>query len=290
MPSFEKYSEKQITKMIYLGESGAGKTGSLCSLAAAGYDVRILDLDAGVDIVADYLTNPASPYLQPRAGLWTVEQAKSILQRMSYVTLKERVKVSGGKAIPQGKAWQQMNYQLDNWVDGDRQLGGVHTWGSRDVLVIDSFSRACDAAMNFQLAMNGRLGGHPQQQDWGLAQGLVERFLDLLTSDEIKCNIILVCHMTFLETDAGPTKAFPQALGKALPPKVPQKFNHTLLARSSGSGPMAKRSIVTNTSGLIELKNSAPLRVKPEYDLTTGLAEYFRDIRQGQGPGGPKAP
>ena len=30
---------------------------------------------------------------------------------------------------------------------------------------------------------------------------------------------------------------------------------------------------------MIELKNTAPLQVKDEYPLETGLAEYFRDVR-----------
>jgi hypothetical protein len=30
---------------------------------------------------------------------------------------------------------------------------------------------------------------------------------------------------------------------------------------------------------MIQLKSPAPLRVKPEYALATGLAEYFRDVR-----------
>ncbi len=30
---------------------------------------------------------------------------------------------------------------------------------------------------------------------------------------------------------------------------------------------------------MIELKNTAPNRVKAEYDLATGLAEYFADVR-----------
>jgi hypothetical protein len=29
----------------------------------------------------------------------------------------------------------------------------------------------------------------------------------------------------------------------------------------------------------VELKNTAPLKVQGEYDLATGLADYFRDVR-----------
>ena len=35
---------------------------------------------------------------------------------------------------------------------------------------------------------------------------------------------------------------------------------------------------------VVALKTTAPLKVKPEYDLATGLLEYFRDIRGGALP------
>ena len=101
----------------------------------------------------------------------------------------------------------------------------------------------------------------------------------LLYSDAIKCNVVMVCHIAFIETEGGPTRGFPQTVGKAISPKIGQYFNHALLAKSSGQGEAAKRVILTNTSGMIELKNAAPLRVKPEYGLATGLAEYFRDVK-----------
>jgi predicted GTPase len=49
MPTFENFTEAQSIKMLYMGNTGAGKTGSICALAAAGYNVRVLDLDKGVE-------------------------------------------------------------------------------------------------------------------------------------------------------------------------------------------------------------------------------------------------
>ena len=34
-------------KLLYIGDSGSGKTGSLASLVKDGYKIRILDYDSG---------------------------------------------------------------------------------------------------------------------------------------------------------------------------------------------------------------------------------------------------
>ena len=101
----------------------------------------------------------------------------------------------------------------------------------------------------------------------------------LLYSSAVKCHVIMICHLAFIETDQGPTRGFPQSIGKAVATQFGQFFNHALLAESSGQGLAERRVIKTNTSGMIQLKSPAPLRVKPEYALATGLAEYFRDVR-----------
>jgi len=51
------------------------------------------------------------------------------------------------------------------------------------------------------------------------------------------------------------------------------------MAQTTGQGTNQKRRIKTSTVGVIELKNSAPLRVDSEYPLETGLAQYFKAIR-----------
>ena len=286
MPTFETYSEAPSPiKMIYMGHSGAGKTGSLASLAATGYNVRILNLEKGIEILAGYARDPRSPYLKPNPGHWTAEQIKGLASRLSYVTIDEPVHVikgpKGAELIPKGEMWGKVSEQLNDWKDGPGSLGNIDTWGSNDVLVIDSLTRLAQAAFNFQLKLGGRLNTRPEQADYGLAQRSVLRLLELFYSDSVKCNIVIICHIKYIETEAGPTRGFPETVGSAISPKVGQYFNHALLAKSSGSGDATKRVILTNTSGMIELKSAAPLQVKSEYDLSTGLGDYFHDVRGG---------
>lgn len=274
-------------KLIYLGHTGAGKTGSLVSLAAAGYRLRILDIDRGCEILRDYLTNPKSIYLRPHA-LWP--SPGDVASRVSYVTITETYNIQGTKAIPKATAWHRINQLLNNWIDGDDRPGNLGKWGPNDVLVIDGMSRLAEAAMNFQLSLNGRLATGPQvgargDNDYTQCYKLITDFLDLLKSDEIKCNIIMICHIQFMEASGSQisvtrdAKGFPQTVGRLISPKIGQYFNHSILAKSIGNAPSVRRTIITNNDENVELKTTAPLRVPREYPLETGLAQYFTDVK-----------
>lgn len=294
MPTFETPQEhRDPIKMLYMGHTGEGKTGSLVSLAAAGYNVRILDLDRGVDILRDYVMNKESPYRKARAGLWTQEQADTLPQRLSYITCTEEYTIMGAKPVPRATAWNRAQQILNSWTDGDLKLGNVGTWTDRDVLVIDSFSRLCEAAMNIQLAMNNRLQSGPQvgtsgTNDYTAMNQLVTQWLDFIKCDAIRCNVIMICHIQFIGepqggsrsgAQQGDLKGFPQTVGRMIAPKVGQYFNHSLRAKSYGTGPSVRRVIVTNNDENVALKNTAPLKVKEQYPLETGLAEYFQALR-----------
>lgn len=275
MPSLTAHHSSEIIKMLYIGDSGAGKTGSLASLAGAGYNLRIIDCDNGLDPLANILQDPRSPY------------PKGSAERVHFQTIREARKNVGGRMIPKSaKAWNRAMTLLSHWKneDGSEDLGPIADWGPRDILVIDSLSFLSQYALNAVLALNARLGQHPQLQDWGAGQTLVEGFLDSITSDDIGCHVILICHVAFIGEDNGPTKGYPRTLGKALPPKVGTYFNNALMAQTKGQGANQRRVIHTNTTGLVELKNSAPLRVQKEYPLESGLADYFKAIL-GSAPG-----
>ena len=277
MPPLLEHQSTNTTKLLLVGDSGSGKTGALASLAADGYNLRILDLDNGLDVLRNLLADPKSPY------------PKDSINRVEYRTITDKMKNVGGRQMPgQAKAWQEAVKMLDQWkyeydkVDGAKgtvDLGPITSWTGQDILVIDSLSMLSTAALNFILQMNGRLGQKPFQSDWGDGQMLVEGLLQKLYDDNVKCNIIVNCHITFIEIEGGQTRGYPNALGKALPPKIARYFNSTLMIQSKGAGTAQKRKILTNTTGIIDLKNTAPLRVAAEYNIETGLAEYFKAVR-----------
>jgi hypothetical protein len=163
--------------------------------------------------------------------------------------------------------------------DPGLDLGPITSWGPNDILVIDSLTFLCRAAMQFILSLNGRLGQQAHQSDWFHAQQLVEGLLEQIKSKQIACNVIMLCHITYIGEEGQQNKGYPNSLGKALSPKIGSYFNNTLMVQTTGQGANQKRRIKTNTTGIIELKNSAPLSVLPEYDITNGLAEYFKAVR-----------
>lgn len=282
-----------IANGFVVHNSGAGKTGSLCSLAAAGYRVRILDFDAKAEVIRDLVTNPKSIYTRPREGLWDASLGAGVASRISYVTMTEGMNIQGMKAVPKGDSWNRAMQQMNDWRDGEDKPGNIGKWGPQDILVIDSFSRMCEGAMNFQLAMNNRLTSGPRvgtssDNDYRGAYNYITGWLDLIKSKEITCNVIVIAHIVFMEPSGPQTtvkreaKGFAQVFGRAMiSPTISQYFPHVLRAKSQGNEPSVKRTIVTNNDENVELITTAPLSVPREYPLETGLAEYFRDVKKG---------
>jgi len=290
MPSILNHQSAESTKLLFIGDSGTGKTGALASLVPAGYRLRIIDLDNGLDILSGYFTNPASMYLKA-----AIEAKIDLESALRFVTITEQMKNVAGRLVPaKATVWERTVKLLDHWKEPDgTDLGKVSSWTSQDVLVIDSFTMLSTAALNFQLMMNGRLGNAPEGNQWrrdvGVTQNLLESLLQLLYDSSIKCNVIVTSHITYVDESQGiPTvpgenailKGYPSALGRALSPRIPRYFNNVLQAKTSGSGSATKHKIYTMPQGAVDLKSSAPLRVKSEYPLETGLADFFAAVRQ----------
>src|SRR5260221_189953 len=55
MTALSEHQSTRSTKLLLMGHSGSGKTGALTSLVKAGYKLRILDLDNGLDSLASFV-------------------------------------------------------------------------------------------------------------------------------------------------------------------------------------------------------------------------------------------
>ena len=55
MPSLDQHQSNDFVKLLLIGDSKAGKTGSLISLVKAGYKLRILDLDNLLDVLKYFI-------------------------------------------------------------------------------------------------------------------------------------------------------------------------------------------------------------------------------------------
>lgn len=273
MPKLSDHHSSQITKLLLMGDSGSGKTGALASLALAGYSLYIVDFDNGLDALKDVLKD------KPDA-----------LARVEFETCTDAFKFSGSRAVPMSaRAWPKMTEALTKW-----QAKGL---GPQDIVVVDSLDHGGDAAMRHYLNLQNRLASLPKWQDWKEPQQMIEDLIAMLTSSSLACNVIIISHITIMGeqmterdtksgevvkvTRPGTERGYPSALGKALSPHVGSYFNAVLLSRSISMGDHAPpvRKIFTDSRGIIELKNSAPTSVKPDYPMTTGLADYFVAVR-----------
>ena len=268
MPTLETHQSTNSIKLLLVGHSGAGKTSLLGGLANAGYRLFIADFDNGLDILMDSLV------CRP-------ECRKNII----YKTFTDKI---GARGLPTGSPQAALNAMnsLNNWtemVDGKAvNMGNVYSWGSQDILVIDSLTMFGNCIMRNVLTLVGRPGGPPQIQDWGEAMRQQESVLEQLYSTAVTCNVIVTAHVVMGEDPANPQimKGFPSALGNKLPPKVGSYFNTILQAEKISTGNSIVRQIRTQASYNMELKNSRPSQLDPV--MPPDLAAIFKVLKGGK--------
>lgn len=266
MPSLSTLSTSAPVKMLLMGDPGTGKTGALASLAKAGYKLRILDFDAGLPILATLLKDDPQ-------SLANVEYETCIDQ---YIPLGDMMVPKSTKAA--SKAMKLLNDWKGSNADGTTfDLGKPSAWERDTVLVIDSLTHLSKAVMNQVLALNGRTGKQPFQSDWGEAIRIIESIVQALYSDTIKCNVIILAHITYQGTEANEAdiKGYPMSLGQKLPSMMGSYFNVVCQVATKGSGVNLRRVIQTVSSGKVDLKTSDPKRIPVELPQDTGLATLF---------------
>lgn len=264
MVDLAEHHALNVVKLLLLGDSGSGKTGALASLADAGYNLRIIDLDNGIDVLKNMLLDPKTPY------------KKDAHKRVKVKTLTEAVtSLSATPGVPkQATVWNKLINTLNHWKDGVEDLGPVETWTSKDILVIDSLTFAGYAAMNFSAVMNSGNRNQDGRMVYFHAQNYIEHLIQKLYGDDINCHVIITGHIQFMGDDMTIMHGYPATVGRALSPKIGRYFNSILMVKSDGQS----RKIYTTPISRVELKNSAPLSVKPSYDIKFGLAEFFSDV------------
>ena len=259
MPSLANHQSNEYTKMLLEGDSGSGKTGSLASLVAAGYKLRILDMDNGLDPLKTFVMRDSPD------KLGTIE----------FVTLRDEYAASAsGPKIVKSKAFVDALKLLDKWKDGETDLGNPADWGPDCILVVDSLTFLSDAAFDWARALNPT--AKDPRQWYGAAQEAIEGVLALLTSPNLKTNVIVISHVKYVDNPDGSRKGYPTSVGSALSPVIPRYFNSVALCQTSSGG---KRTIQTAATAMIDLKNPKPFDMAKSYPIESGLAEFFGVLR-----------
>lgn len=259
MPKLDQHQSADITKLLLIGDSGTGKTGSLASLAVAGYKLFILDFDNGLDVLVNNIKR-----LKPSA-----------LANVEFESLRDRIKsISPAGITFHGvpDAFSKAMKLLDTW-GGQKPAA----FGPDCIIVIDSLTFLSEAAFNWATALNP--SAKDRRQIYGAAQDAIENMLALLTGPDFQTNVIVISHVKYMERPDGTTKGYPTSVGAALSPKIPAYFNSVALCETSGTGANLKRTIRTQATALIDLKNPSPIGMAPQLPIDTALADFFKTMK-----------
>ena len=267
MPSLANHQSNEYTKLLIEGDSGSGKTGSLASLVKAGYKLRIMDWDNGLEPLKQFV----------------MRDSPEAIGNVEFVSLRDARRAGAEGPIVTPKAFVQGIKLLDRWKyrndDGtETDLGVPAEWGPECVLVIDSLTFMSDAAFDFRepLAPKSRDGKYDMRAVYGDAQAAIENVLALLTSESFRTNVVVISHVRYVENPDGTKKGYPTAVGSALSPVIPRYFNSVALCQTSAGG---KRTIQTQATAMIDLKNPKPFAMAASYPIESGLAEFFSVLR-----------
>lgn len=261
MPALADLGNEDFIKFFYVGDSSTGKTGSLVSLAAAGYRIRMLDMDNGIRILRSYVK----------------EQCPDQIGNIDYMAFRDEYKFQpdGQMIADNPKAFKNAAAAIDKWEDGSNPA----SWGPDTFFVLDTLTTLGKAALNWAQALNPTT--KDPRQWYNGAQRAIENIVAELMGENFRTNVIIITHISERELTSGERKGFPASgAGTALGPTLAKYTNTMVLAETVGFGEKARRRIKTLPTGFIDLKTGAPFAMKPEYPLETGLADIVKTLKE----------
>src|SRR5438132_11821639 len=218
MPSLANHQSNEFTKLLLTGDSGSGKSGALASLVTAGYHLRILDMDNGLDPLKTFV----------------MKECPTAVDHVEFRTLRDNYKTTAaGPIVDKPQAFVSAMKMLDHWRYDDTDLGPPSTWGPTCILVLDSLSFFSDAAFDWAKGLNP--SSKDPRQWFYAAQQAVESALALLTSGSFRTNVIVTAHVRYSTGEDARNKAYPNAIGSALSPTIPRYPRRR--SHPTGAGP-----------------------------------------------------
>lgn len=263
MAKLSEHHSGKYTKIMLIGDSGTGKTGSLASLVE-DYEIRMLDFDNGLDILKAFI----------------MKNNPELIHKVDYETVRDEYKASEkmGAVVTKATAYTSAAKLLTTWSDGT--IPG--NWGPDTLFVLDSLTTLGKACFEWARLLNQATGNNDQRAWYGTAQGAIENVIAMLTSDDFEANLVVISHVNYDEAN-GLTRGYPTTIGKALGPKIARYFNNLVLAESSGTGQNVKRSIRVVPNDLIDLKTTVPFAfTERSLPLETGMRDLFRVLKAQQ--------
>lgn len=241
MPAFNDFHNEKRIKVLIIGDSGTGKTGSIATLANEGYNVRIIDLENNLNVLNSYLTDEGK-------------------KRINYVSFDPE----------NSKTVEGINAMIRHWKIGSEDLGKLTEWTNNDVLVIDSTTRLGDACLAATGATNKDNRTH-----YMTAADLFDEVTHYALAN-LKCNVVMLSHVTFVEVphakipDTMTRRAYPATVGAKHPTRFGRGFTDIYAIKVSSTGDKVTRTFRTDADSLMGLKSSNPSKLKVEEEFNLG--------------------
>lgn len=261
--------------VLLLGPTGTGKTHSLATIIEAGLELFVIVTEPnGLDTLLDAVPSGAIDKLHykvippARPGFDTLFDMSKKISIMNYEALS--------KMVPTNRT----NAQFLQVVDACRNFtcdrtgevfGSFETFDASRAVAIDSLSGISLMAMD--LTIGDKVTAH--QGEWGVAMGILEKFLLGCTSN-LNC-LFTICGHIERETDelTQGTKLMASTLGRKLAPKIPRFFSEVVLCSTEG------KNYFWNTEGLgVDLKHRAlPLASKLAPNFAPVINKYNERLK-----------
>lgn len=237
MAKYTEHKEKDRAIILVVGDSGAGKTSLFASAANAGYKVRILDTENKLGVLRAHLTPEGA-------------------ERTSSITFKDDL----GKRATGMKEFRNIIY--NGWKDGGEDLGPISGWGPDTILGVDSATALAELMKHEALDLNGRKSHEqPTQQEWYDAVRQMTNFLDGITSDYLKCNVVITALPIPIEDELGLTRYYPNLVTKNFSTTAGRYFDNVVRIYTAKGG---EKRIKTVSDNRWELKTIASDKLDKE--------------------------
>lgn len=270
MTNLAEATSAEFVKLIYIGDSGTGKTGSLTSLVNAGYQLKILDLDANVAPLKTYV----------------LQECPEKIINVDVETRRDKVRSTlAGPMVNSPKAFTESLALMTKWSDGSIPA----EWGKNTIFVLDSLSAYGRAAFQWARGFYPEAGGKKDLKDnrqwYFMAQQAVEDTVSLLTNPDFRCHVIVISHINWREISIDgddkntERKGFVNSIGSALNPILPRYFPTLVSTDKTGVGKYVKRVIRTLPTNELDLKTANPFSIAETLPLPTGLATLFEQLK-----------
>lgn len=294
MANLAKMAETPLFRGMIAAEPGDGKTGSLLSLAEAGFKLRILDYDGNLEPLLAY----GSPKALANIDAATLQDKLGSDQDDRYTTTENlpTAFTKGYKMVTKGWSYLEDGQRVD--------LGKASEWGPDTVVVLDSLSSMGEAAFRRAMAAHNKTPFNTTSAVWGHAATDVTNFVKMLAFRKNNFHTIILAHKRPLSAadiitqsdDAKgnekikqtklemlemlpPAKDYPLAITKNLSKVIHKELPILLTLDRVYKNGKERRFIRTESIAEWDIGVKIPGKgLEKQYPIETGLADIFKAL------------